>query len=317
MLSLLDEVGPQIAGQAAISAGGSKLAFLARCAIEAAARGHFIYDSAGVARAHTRLGGRKARPFAVWMHGIEIWHALPRGNLRLLRAADRLLVNSSFTLRTHQEIHGPIERAHVCWLGTEEDEAPDRPADFAGPPTALILGRIDGLAPYKGHAELINAWTDVVAAIPKARLVIAGGGPGFAATKGAVGQSPVVANIDLLGFVAEGSLHELLRSAHVFAMPSRKEGFGLVYVEAMRYGLPVIASVHDAAPEVNLHRETGFNIDLDRKGDLSEHLIHLLRSTDLCRAMGQAGFKRWHENFRWSRFQQRLQPMLEEFVGNT
>ena len=58
--------------------------------------------------------------------------------------------------------------------------------------------------------------------------------------------------IEFRGFVPDEQIEDVWASATLFAMPGVMEGFGLVYIEAMRHGLPVIASVHDAAPEINL-----------------------------------------------------------------
>jgi phosphatidylinositol alpha-1,6-mannosyltransferase len=97
-------------------------------------------------------------------------------------------------------------------------------------------------------------------------------------------------------------------------MPSRQEGFGIVYVEAMRHGLPIIASVHDAGQEVNMDQVTGFNIDLDRPGELAERVILLLRDANLAQWMGIAAAARWREHFAWTAFRKRLEPILAEFL---
>jgi phosphatidylinositol alpha-1,6-mannosyltransferase len=167
---------------------------------------------------------------------------------------------------------------------------------------------------YKGHREMISAWSRVVASIPDARLLIVGAGTGLASLKAAAAQSPAADRIEFRGFVAEADMPELWRSAHVFALPSRNEGFGIVYVEAMRYGLPVIASIHDAGREVNIDGITGYNVDLEHKCDLPEKLFHLLKSPDEARAMGQAGWQRWHDHFRFSAFASRLRGSLSDFV---
>jgi phosphatidylinositol alpha-1,6-mannosyltransferase len=98
-------------------------------------------------------------------------------------------------------------------------------------------------------------------------------------------------------------------------MPSRGEGFGLVYVEAMRHGVPVIASVHDAAPEINLDGETGYNVDLARPADLAERIIHLLRDRDWAARLGANGRRRWERHFRFSAFCERFVPLVTEFVN--
>jgi phosphatidylinositol alpha-1,6-mannosyltransferase len=88
----------------------------------------------------------------------------------------------------------------------------------------------------------------------------------------------------------------------------------LVYVEAMRYGLPVIASLHDAGQEVNVHGVTGLNVNLDRDGELADALIELLRAPDQLQRMGTAGQQRWSTHFCRSAFERRLRPILEDFA---
>jgi phosphatidylinositol alpha-1,6-mannosyltransferase len=127
-------------------------------------------------------------------------------------------------------------------------------------------------------------------------------------------QSPARESIEFLGFVPEDDMPALWRRAHVFAMPSRGEGFGLVYIEAMRYGVPVIASIHDAGQEVNLDGETGFNVSLDRPREISDRLVELLSSPSLLRQMGAAGRRRWHELFRFSAFKRRFLPIVDAFL---
>jgi phosphatidyl-myo-inositol dimannoside synthase len=108
-------------------------------------------------------------------------------------------------------------------------------------------------------------------------------------------------------------LPDIWKSTVVFAMPSRGEGFGLSYIEAMRWGVPVIASTHDAGREVNIHNETGLNVDLEHQSELADALIELLRDRDLARRMGAAGQRRWREHFCYSAFRKRFLGELKYF----
>ena len=107
----------------------------------------------------------------------------------------------------------------------------------------------------------------------------------------------------------------MLRHTALFAMPSRGEGFGLVYIEAMRHGLPVTASVHDAGQEVNVDGETGYNINLGTPGELPARLIALLKDRDKAAAMGAAGRRRWEDHFRFSAFRDRFLPHLRRWLA--
>src|SRR5262249_19708349 len=139
-------------------------------------------------------------------------------------------------------------------------------------------------------------------------------GTALAGMRALAAVSPASSAIELPGFIPDDAMNDIWRRAHVFAMPSRNEGFGIVYAEAMRQGLPVIASVHDAGREVNVDRVTGFNVDLDRPGDLEERLIYLLRESTAAKSMGAAGRQRWREHYRFSCFAQRLIQALAEFL---
>lgn len=313
-LSLFDREPVASGAGRALTARSSRPIFAAHCFAESWSHSHAIYDQAGIARA--RSFARPGQyPFAVWMHGLEVWQNLSAPRLSALRAARLRLVNSQFTLDRFHHLHGETLETRICWLATESDEA--APRDPYVPTNVLILSRIDPGEGYKGHAELIAAWPKVVAAAPGARLLIAGGGSGVAALRDLVGASPAAASIDMLGHVPEAELDALWARTRVFAMPSRGEGFGLVYIEAMRHAIPVLASVHDAGAEVNIDGETGFNIDLDREGDLAEKLIALLRDPDLSARLGGAGQARWRTHFTYSAFRRRFAPLLKDFVAET
>ena len=74
-------------------------------------------------------------------------------------------------------------------------------------------------------------------------------------------------------------------------------------------------SVHDAAPEINLDGRTGFNVDLDKAGELQERLIQLLTNPRQAEALGRAGQERWAEHFRYRAFRARFAPLLWAFLA--
>jgi phosphatidylinositol alpha-1,6-mannosyltransferase len=281
---------------------------------------HVIYDFAGMARAH-RVLGRNNQPYATWMHGIEVWEGARKEHLKSVHDANFLFSNSAFTRGRSDALHGGLSDAKLCWLATEEDVAgPQRERPHGH--TVMILGRMDSsnaarYRRYKGHEQLIECWHEVVAAVPDARLLIIGGGPGKSEVMALAKASPAADSIEFRGFVPDSAMAEVFAESDVFAMPSRGEGFGLVYIEAMRNRLPVIASKHDAAPEVNIEGETGYNVDLDQPAQLPERIIHLLKNPDVARRMGEAGQARWNQHFRFGAFRDRFQPLLREWLGRS
>jgi len=295
------------------TAKGSRARFVAEVYAASFRSDAVLYDFAGMARAHPRLPGLR-RPHLVWMHGIDAWEQARAEHLARLRAADLLLVPSSYSRARALRLHAGLEHARVCPLATEEDAAPPAPP-FVGEPTALILSRLDAGGGYKGHRELIASWPEVVAAVPDARLLIAGDGPGRPVIEQLVAASPARARISLLGFVPEPALAALWARAWVLAMPSRGEGFGLTYIEAMRHGVPVLTSLQDAGWEVNADGVTGVSVDLDRPGALAGALGALLSSSERAAALGAGGRARWSEHYAYPRFRARFAEPLRSLLA--
>ena len=229
----------------------------------------------------------------------------------VFRKAKRVLVNSRHTLARFADLHGDLPQAVVCPLATEEDDAAERVRASGGPPTALIISRIDASEGYKGHSELIDAWPAVMTQVPDARLVVVGGGSGLPSLREKVREAGLDGNIIVEGFVPDADMPRHWAQADVFVMPSRGEGFGLVYIEAMRHGVPAIASVHDAGAEVNRDGITGFNVDLDDPRALPDALIAILANPDRGRAMGEAGLALWHKEYRFSAFADRFLAAMD------
>jgi phosphatidylinositol alpha-1,6-mannosyltransferase len=296
------------------SASRSQSRVLARALFGQWANSHAIYDSAGPARAHGWIPFVR-RPMLTWLHGIEVWKEI--GSLKkvaVCAAASVLLSNSAYTRNRAGDWDERLRQATVCWLATETDD-PVPQLDRTGPPRVTIFSRVDADS-YKGHPELIRAWPAVRAAVPDAVLCVAGKGPGLTQYQKLAAETGLPDSaFEFPGFIPEETVDDLWRKTTVFAMPSRGEGFGLVYIEAMRWGIPVIASVHDAGGEVNADGESGYNVTLDHASELTERIIHLLRNPDTAAKLGDGGRQRWATYFRYSAFRERFTPILEKFLS--
>jgi glycosyltransferase involved in cell wall biosynthesis len=101
--------------------------------------------------------------------------------------------------------------------------------------------------------------------------------------------------VRFLGTIPRRNLVERYRRAAVFCLPSRQEGFGIVFLEAMACGKPVVAARAAATPETVLDGETGLLVDPDDAEGLARALAGLLADPDRRRAMGEAGRRRVEE----------------------
>jgi hypothetical protein len=116
--------------------------------------------------------------------------------------------------------------------------------------------------------------------------------------------------VRFLGNQNEEALKDYYKKADVFVMPSRQEGFGIVFLEAMGYGKPVIAAAFGGAPDIVIDRLTGYLIEYGDVDTLADRLISVLRDPDLGRQMGRAGRDRLNANYTYGHFRQRLAELL-------
>lgn len=219
------------------------------------------------------LLGRPKGSIKVFLHGIEAWKKIPIWHKYLLRGVDHFISNSQFTWDRFLQFNPEFShiRHDVVHLGIGEPiEYTESDSDI---PAALIIGRMLKSEDYKGHRELISIWPQVRQRVPGAELWIVGTGD-------LQPELEQLANdhkgIRFYGKVSEGEKQELLRRCRCFAMPSRNEGFGLVYLEAMRLGRPCLVSDCDAGREVVPVPDCGLAIKLSDQAELVSALVCLL-----------------------------------------
>ena len=260
-----------------------------------------------------QLAARRSR-MAIFLHGIEAWRPLRRLERFALHRADILMANSAHTVRRFQEANPQFaNRAiHVCHLGIGYEpivpgRAPEslpgmRPGTFA-----LIVGRMAAEERYKGHDLLIDIWPRVMAAVPGADLVVVGDGDDRARLEARAAH--LGNHVSFLGRVSDGVLASLYRDCAFFGMPSRDEGFGLVFLEAMREGKACIGGV-GAAAEIIDHGVTGLIVDPNDPGQVLNAVLRLFREPETRERMGRAGAARVETRFTEAHFQQRFRQLL-------
>jgi glycosyltransferase involved in cell wall biosynthesis len=247
----------------------------------------------------------------VFLNGIEVWRPLTAFEMWILRRAWRLIAISSSTATRFTAMNPTFatREIHICHLGIgEPDEATN---DQSGRENfALIVARMAAEERYKGHDLLLELWPRIQAEIPAATLVIAGDGndrPRLTAKAGDLGLKEAVT---FLGGVSDETLVALYRRCAVFVMPSPQEGFGLVFLEAMRAGTACIGGV-GAAAEVIEHGVTGLIVDPRQPDHVREALLLLFRDSACRQRMGAAGARRFARYFTAKQFRQRLLALLE------
>jgi phosphatidylinositol alpha-1,6-mannosyltransferase len=266
------------------------------------------------------------RGYVLFCHGTEFDGGLTRLRRAAFRSAALRLSNSKFTANRLMKLF-PGTSVEPCELGLDDLALPKPdegtvPAllDAYGEPrqmgeqVVLIVGRVLASERYKGHDQLIAVLPELVKQLPEAQLVIAGAGDDLERLKSLACEKGVGHTVLFAGFASPVTLAALFARCRVFAMPSRGEGFGLVYLEAMRFGKPCIASRADAGGEVVADGLTGLVVDPTNLGELHGTAVRLLTDDELAGQLGRAGQERLEQRYGFTHFQERLRGRLAQVL---
>ncbi len=163
------------------------------------------------------------------------------------------------------------------------------------PKDAILLGTVGRLVPFKGQSVLLQSMARVVANHPNAYLIIIGDGPlrgGLEAQASGLGISD---HIKFFGFVEKPGHY--MAAFDIFALPSIKEPFGIVILEAMALGLPVVATSGGGVPDII---EDGVSGLLATPGDpesLADAIEKVLLDRSLRETLAKRGFQTVSTNF--------------------
>lgn len=167
----------------------------------------------------------------------------------------------------------------------------------------LTVGRMSASERYKGFDEILNVLPELVREIPELAWLVVGDGDDRPRLEQRARQLGVTDRVVFAGRIAEGEKVAHYRLADVFAMPGRGEGFGIVYLEAMACGVPVIASCKDASREAVQNGELGLVVNPDNPHELVEALLSSLQNP-LNVPVGL-------EYFSYGRFKERVFELME------
>lgn len=162
-----------------------------------------------------------------------------------------------------------------------------RPGALSGAP---VVGTACLLEARKGLATLIEAMPAVIARVPKVRFAVVGKGPLQPLMQARAAELGTTAHIDFMGW--RNDIPELMWQFDLFALPSKRESFGLVFLEAMASRCPVVGTRVDGIPEVVEDGVTGLLVPPGDAHALALAIIDLLTDTEKALRFAEAGRKR-------------------------
>lgn len=218
---------------------------------------------------------------------------------RNARKAERVFVTSAYAARAAIAAYGLDPRkvrvaSEALDAAVRGRAAAARGARRAGgdPDNAVVLS-VARQYRRKDTPTLVRAFGRLAARMPEARLRIVGDGPRLAANRRLAANLKLAGKVSFTGALSStDALDAEYRAARVFCLPSRQEGFGIVFLEAMAYGLPIAAAAAGAVPEVAPDGETSLLVPAGDPAALAEALERLLTDAELAARLGRAGVAR-------------------------
>lgn len=194
----------------------------------------------------------------------------------------------------------PAEKATVVHNGIPLPQPADEPparvrAALGIPATAPLIVTAGRLERQKGLVYLLDALAQIRVELPAARCLIVGDGPLRSSLEARAASLGLGDAVHFAGWRTD--VAQLVQASDVFCLPSLWESFGLVLVEAMALGKPIVASGVDGVPEVVAAGETGLLVPPGSPSALAAALLAVLRDPELGRRLGAAGQRRAVSNF--------------------
>ena len=262
-----------------------------------------LYDHVDLAILHGIIPRLRPIPYAVFLHGIEVWRPIVGRRREALLGASLLLVNSATTENEARVFNPWLPRAVVTWLGVEHQNEITNVG--SNPPVGLIVGRMADSERLKGHDSLIDAWPLIKSSVPDAKLMIVGTGNDKHRLQNRV-KAEHLTGVEFCGWINDAQRDHMYRSCRMLFYPSKQEGYGLAGVEAASFGVPVLGLAGTVTEEL-FPPGTGAVLarDLSRES-IAEAAVPVLISAQYARELGRTVSARVNAVFLKEHFTGRL-----------
>jgi len=230
----------------------------------------------------------------LWMvaHGIEVWRPLSFVKKMFVRRyCDKFICVSAFTRDQMMKWH-QVDAQKCIVVNNAVDPFIQHPDEFEKPEYLLnryslspdnqvlfTLTRLASSEQYKGYEQVIKAVSRLIKRFPKIKYILAGP---YDEAEGRrirelIRACEVTENVILTGFLHEKELADYFLLADLFVLPSKKEGFGIVFIEALACGLPVICGNADGSVDAIRNGELGTAINVNDLDELEKVIVTYLK----------------------------------------
>lgn len=256
-------------------------------------------------------------PVVLIIHGVDAWEPTGRRMAeRLALKVDTVISVSRLTVGRFSAWSGvPAERCFVlpnCVDLSKFVPGPKNPGlveryGLHGKTVIMTLGRLVEQGRYKGFDEVLEVLPDLLKERPDLVYLIAGDGPGRQRLEEKARELGVANHVIFTGLIPEEEKADHYRLADAYVMPSRGEGFGIVLLEAMACGVPVVASKSDASREAVLNGELGLLVNPENPQEIVAGIQSALK-------LGSRTVPEGLDYFSYNKYQQRTTLILDNLL---
>ncbi|MFM6010491.1 MAG: glycosyltransferase [Dolichospermum sp.] len=228
-------------------------------------------------------------PYWVIIHGIDAWNVKQTSKISALKAADKIISVSEYTsnhILPEQEnffenvyILPNTFDANKFTIQSKPQYLLDRYQLDKNQPIILTVTRLFGCDRYKGYDQIIQSLPIIRQQIPNIHYLLVGKGDDRDRVEAMIDAVNVRNCVTLTGFVSDEELGDHYNLCDVFAMPSKGEGFGIVYLEALACGKPTIGGNQDGAIDALCGGKLGSLVNPDSIEEIAQTIIQILQGT--------------------------------------
>ncbi len=265
-------------------------------------------------------------PYWAVAHGLEAWNINSLSLKSALAKANLILAVSNYT-RDRLIREQNLDPALVTLLPNTFDAntfaiAPkpqyllERYGLTASQPIILTVARLDHSDRYKGYDQILQAMPEIRRHLPNVHYLIVGQGSDLSRIENLIQSLNLSSCVTLTGFVSDAELGAHYNLCDVFAMPSKGEGFGIVYLEALACGKATLGGNQDGAIDALCYGELGVLVDPDDVAKIAQSLVQILQGTypNPILYQPEALREKVIYNFGFTRFQTTLERLITGII---
>lgn len=224
--------------------------------------------------------------YVVICHGIEVWDIKNAKTKKFMSAASKIIAVSSYTAdKLTDQMPGTQSKIFILSNTVDDSKFKIGPKPkklletlrLQGAKIILTVARLAASEKYKGYDKVIEALPMILKSVPEAKYVLVGSGDDTERIKSLIGKMGLEDKVVMTGYIGEVELPLYYNFCDVFVMPSKGEGFGIVFLEALASGKPVVAGDQDGSRDAILNGELGILVDPDNTTQIAEAVITVLK----------------------------------------